>query len=118
MYTEEFSSGNSRSGSDYVPPSRTTGYVPPKKTVEYTKDDFPSNVSDQSGQYQMQSNLNKDFITNGSSFTDYDYESQIRQMNERDNRRNSFKQQDTYDFNSVSVYESNNNYYMGGIDPK
>ncbi len=118
--SDEFGSqiSNSTERGGYVPPNKISGYIPPKKkvTAEYTKDDFPSNNTDDEDQYQFK-NKNKEFVSN-SSFSDYEGMSQVGEI-QNSNMKNkvNVNKQETIDYNSG--YDDGHPYYfMTGIDPK
>lgn len=123
--TEEFNSANSQVGPSYIPPSKNN-YVPPvqKRVSEYTKDDYPSNPTEENQSYHFSNK--KEFISNVSnssnvsntSFSEYEFQTTNKDFEKSNlgNNKVSYDQQNTVEYNSA--YDSNNNYFMSGMDPK
>jgi hypothetical protein len=117
--TDEFNSANSQAGPSYVPPTKNN-YIPPvqKRVSEYTKDDYPSNPTEENQSYHFSNK--KEFVSNisNSSFSDYEYSTTNKDFEKSNlgNNKVTYDQQNTIEYNSV--YDSNSNYFMSGMDPK
>jgi hypothetical protein len=121
--------GNQPETGGYLPPSKANNYIPPKqkRVSEYTKDDYPSNPTEENQSYHFQNTCNnKEFVSASpnNSFSEYDFQTKDKDMetnkNNLDNVNNINKMQcnaqETIDYNSA--YDSNNKYFMSGFDPK
>jgi hypothetical protein len=106
----------------------TPVYVAPKKQTEYTKDEYPSNHSDQNdSMYGKPNNANNNYTPEFCSNQDYEYESHVKERN--NNLLNSpsnyeYSEQGVYEHpeqkekDNSHVYDSEVDYFSRDIDPK
>lgn len=114
LKTEDYGTVSSMAGTGTALPYRPQGFIPTKsrKIFEYTKDDYPSEATD-SDQRDLKNAENKYFVSN-NSYSDYDYESGNIPQTVNEIRPG----QNNIDIDYNSVFDSNSNYFISGVDPK
>lgn len=94
--------------------SQINDYIPPKNKIDYTKEEYPSENKEEHETY-VPKNYTPEFTSNTSDLY-YQSNPWVNQVNVNNNSKILINKQETIDYNSV--YDSAQNYFSRGADPK